>query len=268
MNLEEVQVATYLRNHSDFLEEWLARNADQALRDSVRKKWAASEEHAVTSTASIEASTSASTPRAADVDPETPAASASVINNVPAATSNRKSPEAAPEVTTTTSEAEGEHDPEEDDTLSREPSPSVVPRTGRKSVTSDLFHQWLASGSSSSAVGTSGTSGTFSVAGGRPQQPFRLGEREQATKHFPHSQCISKRPTTTNTGLSQYTQCSACWLLCTLSFLKLSVPESELSLLKPSAALFLLLWRPHNYKEALFGFHCFKKRLVYFCLKM
>ena len=28
------------------------------------------------------------------------------------------------------------------------PSPSVVPRTARKSVTSDLFHQWLQSGSS------------------------------------------------------------------------------------------------------------------------
>ena len=29
-----------------------------------------------------------------------------------------------------------------------EPSPSVVPRTARKSVTSDLFHQWLQNGSS------------------------------------------------------------------------------------------------------------------------
>ena len=37
-----------------------------------------------------------------------------------------------------------------DDTLHVEPSPSsVVPRCGRKSVTSDLFHQWLASGSAS-----------------------------------------------------------------------------------------------------------------------
>ena len=40
---------------------------------------------------------------------------------------------------------------EEDDILPVEPSPSVVPRTARKSVTSDLFHQWLASGSSSSS---------------------------------------------------------------------------------------------------------------------
>ena len=40
---------------------------------------------------------------------------------------------------------------EEDDTLECEPSPSMIPRTGRKSVTSDLFHQWLASGSSSSS---------------------------------------------------------------------------------------------------------------------
>ena len=41
--------------------------------------------------------------------------------------------------------------PEEDDTLECEPSPSMIPRTGRKSVTSDLFHQRLASGGSSSS---------------------------------------------------------------------------------------------------------------------
>ena len=40
---------------------------------------------------------------------------------------------------------------EEDDILPVEPSPSVVPRTARKSVTSDLFHQWLASDWSSSS---------------------------------------------------------------------------------------------------------------------
>ena len=42
MDLEEVQVSTYLRNHPVFLEEWLARNADSALLEAVRKKWSAS----------------------------------------------------------------------------------------------------------------------------------------------------------------------------------------------------------------------------------
>lgn len=34
---------------------------------------------------------------------------------------------------------------DDSDTLDNPPLPSVVPRTGRKSVTSDLFHQWLTS---------------------------------------------------------------------------------------------------------------------------
>ena len=54
---------------------------------------------------------------------------------------------------------------EEDDILPTEPSPSVVPRTARKSVTSDLFHQWLASG-------TSSTSSNFRGGGGPPTFDF------------------------------------------------------------------------------------------------
>ena len=42
MDLEEVQVATYLRHNPHFLEDWLTRNADSALLEAVRKKWSTS----------------------------------------------------------------------------------------------------------------------------------------------------------------------------------------------------------------------------------
>ena len=58
---------------------------------------------------------------------------------------------------------------EEDDILSTEPSPSVVPRTARKSVTSDLFHQWLASGSSTSSNFRGGLGGSSSESGGKDE---------------------------------------------------------------------------------------------------
>ena len=58
---------------------------------------------------------------------------------------------------------------EEDDILATEPSPSVVPRTARKSVTSDLFHQWLASGSSTSSNFRGGLGGSSSESGGKDE---------------------------------------------------------------------------------------------------
>ena len=39
MDLEEVQVASYLRSHPAFIEEWLERNADLELFEAVKKKW-------------------------------------------------------------------------------------------------------------------------------------------------------------------------------------------------------------------------------------
>ena len=106
MDLEEVQVAAFLRSHPDFVEGWLERNADKRLLDAVQRKWANS---ALESSSELKKALELS--------------SLNIQNQ----------------------------DEQEDDTLQCEPSPSVVPRTGRKSVTSDLFHQWLASGSSSSA---------------------------------------------------------------------------------------------------------------------
>ena len=40
MDLEEVQVATFLRGHPEFLQEWLERNADKGLLEAVQRKWA------------------------------------------------------------------------------------------------------------------------------------------------------------------------------------------------------------------------------------
>ena len=51
-----------------------------------------------------------------------------------------------------------------------DPSPSVVPRT-RKSVTSDLFHQWLASGSSGSSCSRTSSGLNIKEQEQQPQQP-------------------------------------------------------------------------------------------------
>ena len=68
---------------------------------------------------------------------------------------------------------------EEDDTLEGEPTPSVVPRTGRKSVTFDLFHQWLASGSRPANVA--------SILPGLPSSPapsgMTAGHGENGDRH-------------------------------------------------------------------------------------
>lgn len=100
MDLEEVQVAAYLKNHPDFVQEWLANHADRGLLEVVQKQWDGKDEEALKKALEL-----------------------SSLNT--------------------------KEDEDDDDILHTEPSPSVVPRTGRKSVTSDLFHQWLASGSSS-----------------------------------------------------------------------------------------------------------------------
>ncbi len=125
MDLEEVQVAAYLRGHPDFVQEWLERNADLKLLEAVNKKLR---------------------PQEAEVeqrdDQSLVVGNESLKKALELSSLNVKYSEEPLE--NQASEAELE-----DDTLQCEPSPSVVPRTGRKSVTSDLFHQWLASGSSS-----------------------------------------------------------------------------------------------------------------------
>ena len=191
MDLEEVQVASYLRSHPDFLEEWLSRNADHALREAVRKKWAASEDRgsldvplAVATVTKREIRNDAST---VVVQPykETEAPSAKCPEDT-ADDNDQQSDEAvssgvafSPEVGGAGETDQQAEDPE-DDTLSSEPSPSVVPRTGRKSVTSDLFHQWLASGSSSAPTGTSGIGG-----GGNAEGRLRLGKLKTLAMQFP-----------------------------------------------------------------------------------
>lgn len=124
MDLEEVQVAAYLKNHPDFLQEWLANHADRGLLETVRKQWDGKDEEA-----------SVSLKKALEL---------SSLNK--------------------------DESDEDDDILHSEPSPSVVPRTGRKSVTSDLFHQWLASGSSSGIGAAGRLRGSMSPEDGKTQR--------------------------------------------------------------------------------------------------
>ena len=121
MDLEEVQVAAYLRGHPDFLQRWLERNAEKGAPE----KAAASED-----------------------EPKTTSAAPTVTVSLDLSSLNDKYDQAVKK--SQSSEVDEDHD----DTMASEdePSPSVVPRTARKSVTSDLFHQWLASGSQSTRV--------------------------------------------------------------------------------------------------------------------
>ena len=121
MDLEEVQVAAYLRGHPDFLQRWLEHNAEKGAPE----KDAAPED-----------------------EPKTTSAAPTVTVSLDLSSLNNKYDQALKK--SQNSEVDEDHD----DTMASEdePSPSVVPRTARKSVTSDLFHQWLASGSQSARI--------------------------------------------------------------------------------------------------------------------
>ena len=122
MDLEEVQVAAYLRGHPDFLQRWLERNAEKGAPE----KDAAPED-----------------------EPQTTSAAPTVTVSLDLSSLNDKYNQAVKE-----SQNSDVDEEDHDDTMDMEdePSPSVVPRTARKSVTSDLFHQWLASGSQSARI--------------------------------------------------------------------------------------------------------------------
>ena len=116
MDLEEVQVAAYLRGHPDFLQRWLERNAEKGEPED---------------------------------EPKTTSAAPTVTVSLDLSSLNDKYNQAVKK-----SQDSDDDDEDPDDTMDMEdePSPSVVPRTARKSVTSDLFHQWLASGSQSARI--------------------------------------------------------------------------------------------------------------------
>ena len=121
MDLEEIQVAAYLRGHPDFLQRWLERNAEKGATE----KDAAPED-----------------------EPKTTSAAPTVTVSLDLSSLNDKYNQAIKK------SQNSDVDEDQDDTMDMEdePSPSVVPRTARKSVTSDLFHQWLASGSQSARI--------------------------------------------------------------------------------------------------------------------
>ena len=132
MDLEEVQVATYLRGHPDFLQQWLERNADKQLLETVQRKWAAQEDS--------ETEEDEGPKKSSDSRPNV-----SLSVGLDLSSLNAKYNQAL-------NKSQSDDNDNEDDTMDDEPSPSVVPRTARKSVTSDLFHQWLASGTSSTSA--------------------------------------------------------------------------------------------------------------------
>ena len=134
MDLEEVQVATYLRGHPDFLQQWLERNADKQLLETVQRKWAAQEDS--------ETEEDEEPKKSSDSRPNV-----SLSVGLDLSSLNAKYNQAL-------NKSQSDDNDNEDDTMDDEPSPSVVPRTARKSVTSDLFHQWLASGTASSSTST------------------------------------------------------------------------------------------------------------------
>jgi hypothetical protein len=121
-HLDEAEVATYLRRHPAFLVEWLAKNADQDLLESLN--WRSKREE----------------------DDEIEAEVAELDKNKQEDHTKYRKQLSVP-VDLELANLQNVTEDNYDDTLHCEPSPSVVPRTGRKSVTSDLFHQWLASGS-------------------------------------------------------------------------------------------------------------------------
>ena len=115
MDLEEVQVAAYLRGHPDFLQRWLERNAEKG---------------------------------APEDEPKTTSAAPKVTVSLDLSSLNDKYDQAVKK----SQDSDDDEDPDDTMDMEDEPSPSVVPRTARKSVTSDLFHQWLASGSQSARI--------------------------------------------------------------------------------------------------------------------
>ena len=150
MDLEAVQVSNYLRSHPDFVEEWLSRNADSALFEAVRIKWSKQPKpHSPPITIQPQPQNeNEGNPTTTDHDEK---AGVDLDNNDgdedDIADDNQIS---KLDLEAIKRAAEAVLEDDLDDTLYVEPSPSsVVPRCGRKSVTSDLFHQWLASGSAS-----------------------------------------------------------------------------------------------------------------------
>ena len=121
MDMEEVQVAAYLRGHPDFLQRWLEHNAEKG----------APEKDAVP-----------------EDEPKSTSAAATVTVSLDLSSLNDKYNQAVKK----SQNSDENEDPDDTMDMEDEPSPSVVPRTARKSVTSDLFHQWLASGSQSARV--------------------------------------------------------------------------------------------------------------------
>ena len=123
MDLEEVQVAAYLRGHPDFLQRWLECNTEKG---SPEKDAAAPE----------------------DEQPKTTSVAPTVTVSLDLSSLNDKYNQAVKK----SQNSDSDEDPDDTMDMEDEPSPSVVPRTARKSVTSDLFHQWLALGSQSARV--------------------------------------------------------------------------------------------------------------------
>ena len=153
MDLEAVQVSNYLRSHPDFVEEWLSRNADSALLEAVRIKWSKQPK-----------------PHSPPITIQRPQLQPQNENEGNSKTTHHDEKAGVNlddnddddddiaddneisklDLEAIKKAAEAVLEDDLDDTLHVEPSPSsVVPRCGRKSVTSDLFHQWLASGSAS-----------------------------------------------------------------------------------------------------------------------
>ena len=115
MDLEQVQVAAYLRSHPAFLEEWLERNADLGLFEAVKKKWSNEED---------------------DADHDRQASPGEVVAPLEPLSLLPQGLKKALEASSLNVPGE---EPE-DDTLEWEPSfASVVPRTRGKSVTAFLI---------------------------------------------------------------------------------------------------------------------------------
>ena len=153
MDLEAVQVSNYLRSHPDFVEEWLSRNADSALLEAVRIKWSKqpkphSPPITIQRPQSQPQNENEGNSKTTDHDEK---AGVNIDDNDDDDDDIADDNEISKlDLEAIKKAAEAVLEDDLDDTLHVEPSPSsVVPRCGRKSVTSDLFHQWLASGSAS-----------------------------------------------------------------------------------------------------------------------
>ena len=109
MDLEEVQVATYLRGHPDFLQQWLERNADKQLLETVQRKWAQDSDN----------EEDEGPKKSSDSRPNV-----SLSVGLDLSSLNAKYNQAL-------NKSPDDND-NEDDIMDDEPSPSVVPRTARK----------------------------------------------------------------------------------------------------------------------------------------